>query len=323
MLNWNAQAMAVNHDARNRTIAIGGPTAVGKTAAAIALARKLNGEIISADSAAVYHGVNIGTAKPTIEEQRLVPFHLIDVVEPERDFSVAEFKRLSREALAGIHARGNTAIIVGGTGLYLRVLLEDYGLTETPADLEIREGLNREADLLGTGALHARLAESDPAAAAKIHPNDRKRIIRALEVLLNTGMPISRQQELDRARRNPIPARRFLLNRDRAELYARIDNRVEEQLAAGLETEVRELLARGISPARNSLRSLGYKEMAAYLLGGMSYEEAVEAIKKNTRRFARRQLTWFRAEPVWTWIDVGGKTPEQTAEAILELLPQI
>ena len=314
--------MAENSHERNRTIAIGGPTAVGKTAAAIALAQKLNGEIISADSAAVYRGVDIGTAKPSREEQGRARFHLIDVADPERDFSVAEFKRLAKEALAEIHARGNAAIVAGGTGFYLRALLEDYGLTATPADSQIRETLNQEADERGAAALHGRLADSDPKSAARIHPNDRKRIIRALEVLQNTGIPISEQQETDRKRRNPSPSNKCLLNRDRAELYARIENRVEEQLTFGLEQEVRVLLSRGISPERNSLRSLGYKEMAAYILGEISYEEAVEAIKKNTRRFARRQLTWFRAEPDWTWIDVGGKTPEQTAEAIMELLPQ-
>jgi tRNA dimethylallyltransferase len=205
-------------------------------------------------------------------------------------------------------------------------LLEDYGLTETPADERIREELNREADSIGTPALHARLNESDPEAAAKIHPNDRKRIIRALEVLIRTGAPISEQQAADRKRRKPIPAHRFVLYVDRDTLDGRIEARVHEQLESGLEKEVRALLGRGLSPSLNSLRSLGYKEMAAFVLGDSSYEDAIEAIKYNTRRFARRQITWFRAEKNWTWIDVAGKTPEQTAEAIkakIDLLPQI
>ena len=314
--------MGENREARPLTIAIGGPTAIGKTAVSIVLAKRLNGEIISADSAAVYRGVDIGTAKPAERERAEARFHLIDVVEPDGDFSVADFKRLSLKALAEIHGRGRAAIIAGGTGLYLRALLEDYGLTSTPADPRIREELNREADEFGTGALHAKLSQSDPAAAAKIHPNDRKRIIRALEVLLNTGDTISAQQQADRDRRNPISAHKFLLHMDRGELDRRIGERVQEQLAAGLEKEVRHHLTRGLSPSLNSLRSLGYKEMAAHILGEVSHEEAVEAIKKNTRRFARRQLTWFRAEPGWTWIDVGGNRPDQTAGVILDLLPQ-
>ena len=304
------------------TIAIGGPTAVGKTATAIALAKRLGGEIISADSAAVYRGVDIGTAKPSRGEQSKARFHLIDVVEPNEDFSVAQFKSLSRTAIEDIQSRGRAVIIAGGTGLYLRVLLEDYGLTSTPADEAIRKDLNREADEHGTPALHARLMQSDPAAAAKIHPNDRKRIVRALEVLLRTGVPISVQQAADRERRNPIAAHKFFLHVEMRELESRIEGRVEEQLAAGLEREVRGLLEKGLSPSMNSLRSLGYKEMAAYILGAISYEDAVQAIKKNTRKFAKRQMTWFRAEPNWTWIDAGGKTPEQSAEAILDLLPQ-
>ena len=314
--------MGSNASALSLTVAIGGPTAVGKTATAIALAKRLGGEIISADSAAVYRGVDIGTAKPTPDDQKEARFHLIDVVEPEEDFSVAQFKKLSLAALEDIHGRGKLAIVVGGTGLYLRVLLEDYGLTSTPADEAIRSRLNREAEEQGTAALHARLTQSDPAAAEKIHPNDRKRIVRAMEVLLRTGVPISTQHAADRERRIPISAHKFFLNLERQELERRIEARVEDQLAAGLETEVRGLLARGLSHSMNSLRSLGYKEMAAYVLGEIGYEDAVEAIKKNTRRFAKRQMTWFRAEPDWTWIDVGGKTPEQTAEAIVDLLPQ-
>src|SRR5688500_16602085 len=200
------------------TVAIGGPTAVGKTATAIALAKRIDGEIISADSAAVYRGVDIGTAKPTPDEQMEARFHLIDVVEPDKEFSVAQFKALSLAAMGEIHGRGRAAIIAGGTGLYLRVLLEDYGLTSTPADEAIRRELNREAEERGTATLHARLMESDPAAAAKIHPNDRKRIVRALEVLLKTGLPISAQQAADRERRKPIQAHKFFLHLERREL---------------------------------------------------------------------------------------------------------
>lgn len=303
-------------------IAIGGPTAVGKTSAAIALARKVSGEVISADSAAVYRGVNIGTAKPSVSERQGIRFHLIDEVDPEEEFNVSRFKAAAMAAIVEIRGRDNIPIIVGGTGLYLRVLLEDYGLTSTPADSRIREELERRADLAGTAALHAELEESDPGASARIHPNDRKRIIRALEVLIRTGTTISAQQEADQSERKPLPACKFVLNVERETLNSRIGDRVEEQIAHGLEAEVRALLAKGLSPSLNSLRSLGYKEMAAYILGEIPYEDAVEAIKLNTRRFARRQLTWFRAERNWHWIDVTGLTPDQTAQAIIELLPQ-
>jgi len=302
-------------------IAIVGPTATGKTATAIHVARAVGGEIISADSMAVYRGMDIGTAKPTAKERAAVSFHVIDVVEPDQPFNVALFKELAEEALRSIRKRGRWPLVVGGTGLYVRVLLEDYHLTETAADPHLRRALEMEAASRGVPALHARLATIDPEAAARIHPHDRVRIIRALEVYERTGVRISTLQAEEARLRRPKPAYRFALTARREELYRRIDARVEAMVAAGLEEEVRALLRRGFDPMLPPLRSLGYKEMCAYLRGECSLQEAVWAIKQGTRRFAKRQLTWFRAEPHLIWIDVSGIPPEQVAALIISRLP--
>jgi tRNA dimethylallyltransferase len=297
-------------------IAIVGPTATGKTETAIHLARAIDGEIISADSMAVYRGMDIGTAKPSAKDREAVPFYLLDVADPDEPFSVARFKTLAEEALAAISGRGHQPLLVGGTGLYVRVLLDDFGLTRTPADPALRARLNAQAQELGTPALHARLAAADPQAAARIHPNDRVRIVRALEVLELTGIPISVQQAEDAQRRKPRPCRKFGLTLPREALYRRIDRRVEAMIAAGLEEEVRRLLARGFSPVLSPLQSLGYRQMVAYLQGECDFQTAVETIKQDTRRFAKRQMTWFRADPEIVWIDVESLTPAQAAQWI-------
>jgi tRNA dimethylallyltransferase len=305
---------------REPILAIVGPTATGKTDVGFHVARAIGGEIISADSMAVYRGMDVGTAKPETGLREVVRFHGIDVADPDEAFHVARFKSLAEQALEGIWARGARPIVVGGTGLYVRALLEDFGLTETPADPLLRSRLDEEAARLGPTALHARLAEVDPAAAARIHPNDRVRIVRALEVFERTGVPISQQQALDAARRLPRPARKFALTAAREELYRRIDIRVDAMMVRGLEEEVRDLLERGYTAAHAPLRSLGYKEMIDYLSGECDRALAVAAIKQNTRRFARRQLTWFRTDPELFWIDVGDKTAEQVAGIILSNL---
>jgi tRNA dimethylallyltransferase len=303
-------------DVETPVIAIVGPTATGKTDTAIHLAMALNGEIISADSMAVYRGMDIGTAKPNAKDREAVPFYLLDAADPDEPFSAARFKTLAEEALAVIRERGHQPLVVGGTGLYVRVLLDDFGLTQTPANPALRARLNAEAQEQGTPVLHARLAEADPQAAERIHPNDRVRIVRALEVLELTGIPISVQQAEDAARRRPRLSRKFGLTLPRDALYWRIDRRVDAMIAAGLEEEVRRLLARGFSPTLTSLQSLGYKEMVAYLQGECDFQTAVEAIKQNTRRFAKRQMTWFRADPEIVWVDVENLTPTQAAEII-------
>lgn len=306
-------------------LALVGATATGKTAVGVLLAEALGGEIVSADSMAVYRHMNIGTAKPTPQERERAAFHLIDVAEPDAPYSVAEFKRQANAALQAIARRGKPALLVGGTGLYVRALLDDFGLTETPADPEIRARLDAEAARLGAPALHARLAEVDALAATRIHPNDRIRIVRALEVWERTGEPISVQQARDRERRSRQPSRvvpKFGLTASRERLNERIEARVDAMIAAGLEAEVRGLLSRGYGAALPPLRSLGYKEMVAYVRGEADLPTTIDAIKQNTRRFAKRQGTWFRADPAIAWLDVGESRPADVAAAILARLPR-
>jgi len=301
-------------------IAIVGPTATGKTAVAISVSAALGGEIISADSQAVYRGMDIGTAKPDTVERARIPFHLLDAANPDEPFTVARFRELAEAALLGIRKRGRQPLLAGGTGLYVKALLENYGLTETPADPVIRERLNAEAAQSGAPALHARLEQADPAAAARIHPNDRIRIVRALEVLERTGVPISVQQARDAETRTRRPSVKFGLTAAREVLYAAIDQRVDKMIAKGLVQEIQDLLAKGYTEDLAPLRSLGYKEICAYLRGQIDLETAVSEIKLNTRRFAKRQLTWFRADSEITWIDVEGRSIDQIAKEILSQL---
>jgi tRNA dimethylallyltransferase len=301
-------------------IAIVGPTATGKTEVGIRVAEAIGGEIVSADSQAVYRGMDVGTAKPSGAERSRARFHLIDVVEPDEPFSVAQFKELADRALNEIRGRGRRPLVLGGTGLYVKVLLEGYGLTATPADPAIRARLDAEAAERGAPVLHARLDAVDPEAAAKIHPNDRIRIVRALEVYQRTGEPISAQQARDAQVRKPLLAVKFGLIAPRDVLYERIDRRVDAMIAGGLVEEVRELLNRGVSEAHPPLRSLGYKEIVAYLRGTVSLAGAIGDIKLNTRRFAKRQLTWFRADSEIEWIDISGRSPYEISETIVNHL---
>jgi tRNA dimethylallyltransferase len=301
-------------------VAIMGPTATGKTAVAMIVAAAVSGEIISADSMAVYRGMDVGTAKPTAAQRALAPFHLLDVADPDEQFTVGRFVGLAKSALRDIRARGNRPLVVGGTGLYIRALLEDFGLTATPANQEVRRRLELQAAESGTQFLHNRLAGLDPAAAARIHENDLKRIVRALEVIEVSGGRLSDRHNLDAQLRQRRGARKFVLHAARDELYERIDARVDSMIGGGLEKEVVALMARGYSTAHSPLRSIGYKEMIAYLNGETDLEAAIQAIKQNTRRFAKRQLTWFRTEPDATWIDVAGKAPAEVAGTILEHL---
>lgn len=300
--------------------AIVGPTALGKTSVAVCLAHMLGGEIVSADSVAVYRGLDIGAAKPTAEERAQVRFHVVDVADPDEPFTVAHFKELALKALREIAERGAVPLVVGGTGLYVRVLLDDYGLVQTPADPRVRAELAAEADRLGAGALHQRLCVLDPVAAARIHPNDRVRIIRALEVVNVSGVPISELQARDAAGRRPLPSRRIGFTANREWLYRRINNRVDAMVAAGLREEVTGLLEKGYPPNLRSLMTLGYKEMVAHVLGHASLDETVDLIKRNTRKFAKRQLTWFRADRTIQWMDVTGREPTEVAARIATIM---
>lgn len=305
-------------NARHQPLVIVGPTATGKTAIAIALAAQINGEIINADSVQVYRGLNIGAAKPTLREREKITFHLLDVVDPDENFTVAAWKAQAEAAIEDIFRRGKQPIICGGTGLYIRALLDNWSMAATPADPQIRDRLQAELCVIGAQALHTRLAHVDPVTAARLHPNDTVRILRALEVYLVKGTPISVYQAEDRINRPPRQAIRFGLTLSRPALYERIDRRVNVMLQSGLEAEVRALLAKGYSPALSSLRSLGYSEMVDHILGNMENDEAVEAIKLHTRQFAKRQQTWFNADKSITWLESVDKSPDQVAAQIKE-----
>jgi tRNA dimethylallyltransferase len=301
---------------RMQVVVILGPTAVGKTAVGLRVAEQIGGEIISADSAAVYRGMDIGTAKPTAEERARVRFHLIDVADPDEPFTAAKFRELALEAIRDIQARGKRVLIVGGTGLYLRVLLHGFSLAPPPRDPTIRKRLQQEAREQGLPALYARLQQVDPQAAARIHPNDAVRIIRALEVYEMTGKPVSEWQH--RAERE-LPALKFGLTMPRPLLYQRINARVDQMMAQGFLQEVQNLLSKGYNRDLPALKGLGYRHLIAYLMGERGLEEAVALWKRDTRRFAKRQMTWFRREPGVHWLDASGGV-EATAQCIVQLI---
>jgi tRNA dimethylallyltransferase len=300
---------------RQRAWVILGSTAVGKTDVAILLAERWGGEIISADSSAVYRGLDIGSAKPTPAEQRRVRFHLIDVADPSEVFTAARFRELALQAMADIQARGKRVLIVGGTGLYLRVLLHGFSLAPPPADPEVRARWKAEVERVGAPALHARLQQIDPLAAARIHPNDAVRITRAFEVYDMTGAPISQWQQRANAE---LPALKIGLTMPREQLYARIDQRVDKMIALGMLEEVRTLLQNGYNPEQPALKGLGYRHLIGYIQGRVSWDESVRLWKRDTRRFAKRQMTWFRTEPGVHWVDAS-LGMEQTAR-LVELL---
>ncbi|HWR29139.1 MAG TPA: tRNA (adenosine(37)-N6)-dimethylallyltransferase MiaA [Negativicutes bacterium] len=278
----------------NRLIVIVGPTASGKSALAMRLALRFGCEIISGDSMCVYRGMDIGTAKPSQEERQQIPHHLIDIREPGEDFSVADFQQLAGEAVKSINQRGKIPILVGGTGLYVQALLEGYKFSSTPKT-ELRDSLTE-------NATHESLAIMDPKTAARIHPNDRKRILRALEVATSEQRPIS----CDKTSNNPtllFDCIVFGLSVERQELYRRINARVDKMLEAGLMNEVRLLTNRGLSDESTALQAIGYKEIAAHLQGLVPLADAIDHVKQSSRRYAKRQLTWFRRMPYIQWIE--------------------
>ena len=296
-------------------LAVVGPTAVGKTALGIELALRLNGEVISADSMQVYRGMDIGTAKATVKERRGVPHHLLDVRDPDQPMTVAEYQGLAEEAIAAIRSRGRLPIIVGGTGLYVRAVVDQFVFTPMESDPDLRASLAEEAGREGVPALHRRLAEVDPEAAARIHPHDLRRIIRALEVYHQTGQPLSSLQRAEP--RDPESVLLVGLTMDRAALYRRIEERVEQQLRDGLVEEVRGLLDRGYAPGVGPMGGLGYKEMSLYLRGEATLEEATALLKRDTRRYAKRQFTWFHADPRIVWYTISQDSD------VLAIVPEI
>lgn len=293
----------MKQNAKRPLVVLTGPTAVGKSALAVELAQKIGGEIISADSMQVYHHMDIGSAKITEKEMEGIPHHLIDVLEPIEEFNVVIFQKMAKEALAGIYERGHIPILTGGTGFYIQAVLYDIDFTQNDEDTSLRSALEEQARTEGAQALYERLRAVDPASCEIIHANNIKRVIRAIEFYEKTGRRISEHNKEQRDREASYRFAYFVLCDDREKMYRRIEERVDRMIAEGLVEEVRALKAMGCTRNMVSMQGLGYKEILAYLEGEISLEEAVYRIKRDTRHFAKRQLTWFRREKNVTWID--------------------
>lgn len=290
-----------------------GPTAAGKTDLAVELAIRMDGEVVSADALQIYRQMRIGTAKPDAGQMRGVPHHMIDCVAVDEPYSVGRFQREARACIEGIHARGRAAILCGGTGLYVHALLHELDFGGGEADLAYRRQLQAFAAQEGNQALHDRLAQVSPEAAARLHPNDTLRVIRALE-LHRQGKPLG---QYGRQVLQPAPVPIIGLTMERQALYARIEARVDRMMADGLLQEVQGLLDAGYDPSLTSMQALGYKELIGYLRGEISLPQAVEKIKQRTRNFAKRQLTWFRREKQIHWIE---RTAEQSPAQLADLV---
>lgn len=301
-----------------------GPTAVGKTELSLSLAEEINAEIISADSMQLYKGMDIGTAKPTREERARVPHYMIDVADPREGFSVGEYLRRAEEVIEDIKKRGKVPLVVGGTGLYVRALTE--GIFEGPAaDWALREGL-LERERNDPGSLYRELQRVDPDAARKIHPSDVRRAVRALEVYYKEGAPISSIHREHRAGATRRPASIVGLRRARPELYKRIEARVDAMMAEGFLDEAAALKKKGCTRGMVSMQALGYKQLMAHLDGEVTLDEAVRLIKRDTKRYAKRQFTWFNADRSVRWVDIGGLSKDEALGRIkkaLEILPDI
>lgn len=301
-------------DTKKPLIIIVGLTAVGKTEISIHLAEGLNGEIISADSRLYYRGMDIGTAKPSASDRERVPHHLIDVADPDQVWSLAKFLRAARQSIREIHARGRLPFLVGGTGQYIRAIVEGWQVPEVHPHPQLRAILEAWAGDVGPEGLHARLAILDPKAAAKIDPPNLRRTVRALEVILTTGKPFSTQKG-----RRPCPHRLFQLGlrRPRAEIYARVDARIQAMLDAGLVDETQKLLDQGYSPKLPPLSAIGYRQVIKYLNDEITLDEVVTQMKRITRRFVRHQANWFKDDdPNIHWVDAGPDAVDKMVTSI-------
>ncbi|MFY7952720.1 MAG: tRNA (adenosine(37)-N6)-dimethylallyltransferase MiaA [Armatimonadaceae bacterium] len=301
-----------------RLLALVGPTASGKTAVAVALAKRIDAELVSADAVAVYTGLDIGSAKPTADELQGIPLHGVDLAQPNVDFTVHDYEAAATGSIDAIRARGRFPLVVGGTGLYVRPLVASLALPPVPPDPAIRARLNSEAEANGPGVLHARLAAIDPESAQRIQTGDTRRIVRALEVWETTGRPMSEFHTPEGVHGIPKSGTFVVgLERPRDILYQRIDRRVDTMLDDGFIDEVRELLEAGWNPSLKSLSSLGYRHLIQYLVGEKSLAEAVDELKRDTRRYAKRQIAWFRNDPSVHWIGVDNdEDPESVAQRI-------
>ncbi|MGI6513494.1 MAG: tRNA (adenosine(37)-N6)-dimethylallyltransferase MiaA [Syntrophomonadaceae bacterium] len=288
--------------------AIVGPTGVGKSRIAVGVGQFLDIEVISCDSMQIYRGLDVGTAKIAESEMMGIPHHMIDICDPDQPFSVSDYQKIVIPLVKEINERGKIPVLVGGTGLYYQVVVDDYQLYPIKAAPEVRRALNEEAELRGNQFLHQRLSSLDPQAAAKISPNDRKRIIRALEVIQVTGRPFSALQKRNPGRYHLAVAG---ISMPRALLYEHLDRRVDSMLERGLLEEVQGLLARGYGPGLNSMQALGYAQIISYLQGYLSWEETIAQIKRDTRRYAKRQLTWFRKDHRINWWELSKPTDEE------------
>jgi tRNA dimethylallyltransferase len=294
-----------------------GPTAVGKSRIAILVAKALGTDVLTADSRQVYRGMDIGTDKPSEAERQGVPHRLIDLVDPGQPFNTGEFRRQALVEIARLHGAGKVPLLVGGTGLYVRTVLR--GLWEGPqADWAFRTHLDRQAEERGADWLYGELVRVDPESARRLHPNDRAKIVRALEVHHLLGRPLSEEHKRHAFAEQPFTPLLIGLTRERAALYRRVDDRVELELAKGLLEETRRLMEAGYGRHLGSMKGLGYKQMAGHLAGDYDYAEAVRRLKRDTRHFAKRQMTWFRREPGLQWLTIGeSDTTAQVADRIV------
>jgi len=302
-------------------VILAGPTAIGKSTLAMKLAKKLYTDIISADSAQVYRDLNIGTAKPSVKEQKEIKHHLLDLINPDQQFSAADFQKAAGETIHNLWNSGKLPLMVGGTGLYIRAVTDCYAFGKKRSSAALRDSLNKEADLVGLDQIYIKLKEVDPDAALKIHPNDRRRIIRALEVYNLEGRPISKQAAETEPDTSPYDCYFYCLTMEREKLYKRIENRVDTMIEKGFLDEVKTLRQDGYSCDTPGMQILGYRQLCNYLQGNASWDETVSEIKKETRNLAKRQLTWFRRLKNIKWIEISGeKDFEKELNAALEII---
>lgn len=302
-----------------RIVIITGPTGVGKSLLALELAERLGGEIVVADSVQVYRFMDIGTAKPTHAERARIPHHLVDIVDPDQDFSAGQFRAAAQKAIAAIREKNKQVVVCGGTGLYIKSLLR--GLISGPSgDKDLRAELYALETRHGRGYLHTRLSAVDPQAALRIHPNDTFRIVRALEVYHATGASASSHHLVHAFQDCRYEFLQLGLCLDRPLLYERIEKRCDRMVEEGLADEVRALLARGYGPELKSMQSLGYRHLCAFLRGEATWEEALRAMKRDTRRYAKRQLTWFRADPTIVWVSPFAEDYHPTERMVRDFL---
>lgn len=300
-------------------IVVAGPTASGKTSLAIGLAKLVGGEIVSADSMQIYKYMDIGSAKPTEYERKQVKHHLIDFVEPDEEFSVADYTEAAHEVIRDILLRHKLPVMCGGTGLYINSVVDDVTFGETETDYALREELADYAKTHGNEAVLEMLKEIDPISAERLHPNNLRRIIRAIEFYRLTGTTISAHQEMTKQHEGRYDPIMFCIDYDRRILYDRINKRVDIMLEEGLLDEVKGLMERGYTTALNSMKAIGYKELIAYFSGGTSLDEAVELIKQSSRRYAKRQLTWFRRDKRIIWLDADGDVLHEAYEKVKKI----